>query len=118
MVLTVSLIVMAVLGYLGKSLVMMASIAGIAVALWILSGRPLSQQLLGILIGAVAMALLAEVVHLVHHRILGDQPDHGGFWLSAFLVGSINALTVGPVVWFAKARGRQQGREAARLHGS
>ena len=107
MPLTIALVTLAGLAYLGTSLVMLASVAGMAVALWITHRRPFHQQALGILLGAVGIAFLAEIVHLSYHTIRGDEPDHGGFWLSAFLVGLINALAIIPVAWYVDNRARR-----------
>ncbi len=104
MILTAALIILAGLAYLGSSLVMLASVAGMAVALWFTRQRPISVQLIVVLLGAIGAALLAEVVHLLYHQAQGDQPDHGGFWLSAVLVGGMNGLALAPIVWFEHAR--------------
>lgn len=36
--------------------------------------------------------------------LVQDQPDHGGFWMSAFLVGLIDVVVVAPlVVWTGRS---------------
>ena len=94
----IALIVLAVLAYLGRSLVMLTSVGGMAIAIWWAQGRPAHVQVTALILGAVGSSMLAEVVHLLHHVALDDSPDHGGFWLSAFLVGLINALAMLPVL--------------------
>lgn len=101
---TVSLIILAVLAYLGHSLVMLASVAGMAIGIWFAysrSGRVLAATLIG---GAVGASLAAEAVHLLHHMRLDDSPDHGGFWVSALLVGLINAGAMLPIVAIVRIR--------------
>lgn len=107
MPLTAALIALAGLGYFGRSLVMMVSVAGIAVTLWLTRRRSLRRQLGSMLLGGVGAALLAELVHLLFHHLSGDQPDHGGFWLSAVLVGLINSLAIAAVAWLTDARARR-----------
>lgn len=104
MIVTAALIILAGLSYLGSSLVMLTSVGGMAVTLWFARRRPVHVQLAAVLLGAIGAALLAEVVHLLYHQTPGDQPDHGGFWLSAVLVGGINGLAMLPIVWFEHAR--------------
>ncbi len=99
MIITPALIVLAALAYLGKSLVMLTSVGGIAVALWLARRLPIQRQLMAMTVGAVAASVAAEVVHVVYHVAQSDQPGHGGFWVSAVLVGSINAAAMVPVMW-------------------
>lgn len=107
-----ALVVLAVLAYLGRSLVMLASVAGIAAALWVVRRRPWRVQLAGLWVGAIGSSLLAEVVHMLHHARIGDAPDHGGFWLSAVLVGGINALAMMAVLG-TRALARHRGARVA-----
>lgn len=106
--LVAALAALAVLAILGRSLVMLTSVGGFAVGLWLARRRPLGHRLLAVLVGAVLASLLAEAVHVLWHRALGDQPDQGGFWVSALFVGSINAAAMAPVVWLTE-RGRRRG---------
>lgn len=106
---TACLIVLAVLSYLGRSLVMLTSTGGMAIALWLTSGRPLRVQLVALLIGGVGASFLAEVVHVVHHIVIQDTPDHGGFWMSAFLVGLINVIAMTPATIGARVRDKRRG---------
>ena len=106
---TVVLIVLAVLAYLGSSLVMLASVGGMALGLWFARHRSMRVQIVALLAGGVGASLAAEVVHLAHHIVIADEPDHGGFWISAFLVGLINVGAVLPFqgwLWFRSNRTR------------
>ncbi len=97
---TTSLIVLAVLAYLGRSLVMLCSVGGMAIALWLARDRPIRIQIAALLAGGVGASFAAEVVHVVHHVVVADDPDHGGFWVSALLVGLIDVAAMLPaVVW-------------------
>ena len=105
---TASLIILAILAYLGRSLVMLCSVGGMALALWLTADRPSRVQLLGLLLGGVGASFAAEAVHVVHHVIIQDNPDHGGFWTSALLVGLINVIAMLPAVswtWHRRQRG-------------
>lgn len=104
MLVTAALLLLAGLAYLGRSLVMLASVGGLAVGLWIADRRTLRGRMSGAFIGGLGASLLAEAIHLVYHRYRGDVPDHGGFWLSAVLVGLINVAAVFPIVWVAHRR--------------
>lgn len=99
---TASLLVLAVFSYLGKSLVMLTSVFGLALALWLSRNRPLSVQVIFLVLGSLVAAIAAEVVHILYHaydaaRGLGDPP-HGGFFRSAVLVGLINCVAMAPAV--------------------
>lgn len=104
---TLSLIVLAVLAYLGRSLVMLCSVGGMAIALWLAGDRPIRVQLLALLIGGVGASFAAEIVHVVHHVVVADQPDHGGFWTSALLVGLIDVAAMLPAVGWTWVRLRR-----------
>lgn len=102
---TIILIVLAVLSYLGKSLVQLASVFGMALALWLTDKKPLSLRLAALVVGSLVCTLAAEGIHVAYHAReaaagLGDPP-HGGFWTSAVLVGLINCAVVAPVIWFS-----------------
>ena len=99
MIITGSLIVLAILAYFGRSLVMLTSVGGIAVGLWLTRHGDLRTRMAGASVGAVVASIAAEAVHLVYHVVQADVPDHGGFWVSAVLVGLINAAVVIPVLW-------------------
>ncbi len=115
MIITPALIVLAALAYLGKSLVMLTSVGGIAVALWLARRLPIQRQLMAMTVGAVAASVAAEVVHVVYHVAQSDQPGHGGFWVSAFLVGAINAAVMSPVVWLDHLRQIRKRRDNGTL---
>ena len=87
------------LAYFGRSLVMLTSVGGIAVGLWLTRHGDLRTRMAGASVGAVVASIAAEAVHLVYHVVQADVPDHGGFWVSAVLVGLINAAVVIPVLW-------------------
>ena len=104
---TVSLLVLAVLAYLGRSLVMLTSVGGIALAYWLTADRTIRTRILGIALGGIGASFAAELVHVVHHMVIQDSPDHGGFWVSAFLVGSINVVVMLPFLawsWHRRER--------------
>ncbi|MBT8487863.1 MAG: hypothetical protein KJO65_03440 [Gemmatimonadetes bacterium] len=95
---TISFVVLAVLAYLGRSLVMLCSVGGMAIALWLARDGTIRVKLLALLVGGVGASLAAEVVHVVHHVVVADDPDHSGFWVSAVLVGLIDVAAMLPAV--------------------
>lgn len=103
-----ALILLAVLAYLGRSLVMLASVAGLAFAIWFAHDKALRVQIFALLVGGVGASLAAEVIHLVHHVVIGDEPDHGGFWVSAFLVGLINVAAMLPAIAYVRWRAHRR----------
>ena len=116
---TASLLILAVLSYLGKSLVMLASVLGMAVARWLARRKSLPVQLVFLVIGSLAATIGAEIVHVSYHAYeaamgRGDPP-HGGFFMSAVLVGLINCFAMGPAIWLTDLRklrgggGREEG---------
>jgi hypothetical protein len=113
-IITTCLVVLAVLAYLGRSLTMLTSVGGIAVALWLMRRRTVRAQAVGATVGAVVASVAAEVVHVVYHAAQAGPAEHGGFWVSAILVGSINAAAMLPVIWVdhlllqRKRAGRQE----------
>ena len=110
---TIALIVLAVLAYLGSSLVMLASVGGMAFGLWFVRQRPIRVQIFALLVGGIGASLAAEVVHLAHHIVIADDPDHGGFWVSAFLVGLINVGAMLPAVGWVWFRTNRQARSTS-----
>lgn len=105
-VIVAALVVLAVLAYLGRSLVMLTSVIGMAGALWLTCGTSTRHRVVALSVAAVSSSLLAETVHLLYHLTRNDTPDHGGFWVSAVLVGLINAAAMLPVLGLAHLRRR------------
>ena len=56
-----SLLILAVLSYLGPSLVMLASVLGMALALWLSRDRSLPVQLVFLVIGSLSATIAAEM---------------------------------------------------------
>lgn len=113
-VITASLLILAVLSYLGKSLVMLTSVFGMALALWLSRNRSVGVQLIFLVIGSLVATIAAEVAHVSYHayaavRGFGDPP-HGGFFVSAVLVGLINCGAMGPALGLTEWRKRRRGR--------
>ena len=87
--------ILVVLAILGKSAVMLVSVLGMGLVFRVMHAAPLVKQLLGIALGALVASLMAEVVHTLYHMMesvpSGLGSDQGGFFVSATLVGLINA---------------------------
>ncbi|NNF56874.1 MAG: hypothetical protein HKN04_01405 [Rhodothermaceae bacterium] len=99
--------VLLILAALGKSAVMAVSAAGIGLALWVTRTAPLRTRLLAVVAGALGGSLLAETVHTVYHLLGGETAsgDSGFFYVSAMLVGGINAAAMVVVTGLIHALG-------------
>ena len=88
--------VLLTLAVLGKSAVMAVSAAGIGIALSVTRNAPLRSRLAAVVLGAFSGSLLAETVHTVYHLLGGETAsgDDGFFYVSAVLVGAINAVAM------------------------
>lgn len=88
--------VLLMLAALGRSAVMAVSAAGIGLALWITRTAPLRTRLIAVVFGALGGSLLAETVHTAYHLMGGETAsgDSGFFYVSAVLVGIINAVAM------------------------
>jgi len=108
-ILTVTLIALGIFAYLGRAVGLLVSVAGAAAALYLTRKKPLGVQASAVAVGTLLTTFGSEVVHVFHHRIVQDQPDHGGFWMSALLVGLINAAVIIAVLWIEQTwRERRQ----------
>lgn len=90
-----SLVAMVVLAVLGKSAVMVVSVLGMGLMYWRAQSADRSKLLLAVVSGALLASLGAETVHTIYH-LLDAQPsatgsDNGFLFVSATLVGLINA---------------------------
>jgi len=92
----VGVIILLGLAALGNSAVMAVSAAGIGLALWITREAPLRTRLMAVVIGALGGSLLAETIHTAYHLLGGETAsgDGGFFYVSAVLVGGINAVAM------------------------
>ena len=104
--------ILVVLSILGKSAVMLVSVFGMGLMFWLMRTAPLTKHLMAIALGALLASLLAEVVHTLYHVMewgpSGPGNDQGGFFVSATLVGLINAAVFVTFLllleWFFKPR--------------
>lgn len=105
--------VLLVLAALGNSAMMATSAVGIAVAVWLTRAARLRTQLGAVVVGALAASLAAEGVHTLYHLLGGETAsgDSGFFFVSAFLVGLINAAAMLVVVAGAHALSRPASRD-------
>ncbi len=91
--------ILVILAILGKSAVMLVSVLGMGLMFRVMHAAPLMKQLVAITLGALVASLLAEAVHTLYHMIepasSGPGNDQGGFFVSATLVGLINAGVFG-----------------------
>ncbi len=111
-VVSLGLAVLLILAVLGKSAVMFVSALGIGVALWSTREAPLRTQLWALVAGALVASIGAEIIHTLYHLLGGETAsgDGGFFFVSAILVGLINAAAMAAVVLLAHAMVRQRAR--------
>lgn len=95
--------VLLLLAVLGKSAVMAASAGGIGLALWLARAASLRQRIATAVGGALIASVAAETVHTMYHLLGGETAsgDDGFFFVSAVLVGAINAAAICVVLWAA-----------------
>ncbi len=90
------LAILAFLAIAGKSAVMFVSVFGMGLAFRLTRGAPQTKQLGATALTAVATSLIAEAIHTLYHLLetgpAGSGVDEGGFFVSATLVGLINAV--------------------------
>ncbi len=111
-VVSLGLTVLLILAVLGNSAVMFVSGLGIGVALWSTREAPLRTQLGALVAGALVAGIGAEAIHTLYHLLGGETAggDSGFFFVSAILVGLINAVAMAAVVLLAHTLGRQRAR--------
>lgn len=107
-VVSLGLIALLVLAVLGNSAVMFVSGLGIGIALWLMRKATLRTQLVALFVGGLVASLGAEAVHTIYHLLGGETAsgDSGFFFVSAFLVGLINAIAMAVIVLAAHYFGR------------
>ncbi len=98
---------LAVLAVVGKSAVMFVSAVAIAAAVYIFRSARVRDRIIGIIAAGLAGSIGAEIVHTVYHYTsvaqTGAGADGGGFFMSAIMVGLINAAAIIALVIFTEA---------------
>lgn len=95
------LLILVFLAILGKSAVMGVSVLAMGAAYWWMRAAPLKKKLAFVAAAALVGSLLAEVVHTLYHMLdlaPAGANDSGGFFVSATLVGLINAVAFGALL--------------------
>ena len=89
---------LAVFAVVGKSAVMFVSAAAIAAAVYVFRSARVRDRIIGIIAAGLAGGIGAEIVHTVYHYSnvaqTGAGGDSGGFFMSAIMVGLINAAAI------------------------
>ena len=90
-----------VLAVWGRSAVMATSAIAAGLALWSTRAAPARTRALAAVVGALGGSLFAEAVHTAYHLLGGETAsgDSGFFFVSAALVGGINAVALLAAVW-------------------
>ena len=105
--------VLLIIAALDKSPGMAVSALGIGLALWLTREKPLSIRLGAIVAGALVGTFSSELVHTLYHLFGGQTAsgDSGFFFVSAFLVGLINAAGIAALVLLAHVLVRPPGQQ-------
>lgn len=109
-VVSLGLIALLLLAVLGNSAVMFVSALGIGIALWLMRKATLRTKLVALFVGGLVASFGAEAVHTIYHLLGGETAsgDSGFFFVSAFLVGLINAIAMAVIVLAAHYFGRSR----------
>ena len=91
-------VALAIYAAVEKSAVMFVSAAAIAVIVYIFRSARTRDRIIGIIAAGLAGSIGAEIVHTVYHYTnvaqTGAGADGGGFFMSAIMVGLINAAAI------------------------
>ncbi len=98
---------LAILAVFGKSAVMFVSAAAIAVIVYVFRRARMRDRVIGIIVAGLGGSIGAEIVHTLYHYASVAEPgaggDSAGFFMSAILVGAINAAAIIVVIWCTEA---------------
>ena len=93
---------LAIVAVFGKSAVMFVSAAAIAVIVYVFRRARMRDRVVGIVVAGLGGSIGAEIVHTLYHYASVAEPgtggDSAGFFMSAVLVGVMNAAVIAVVV--------------------
>lgn len=97
--------VLAILAVVGKSVVMFVSAVAIGVIVYIFRRARARDRVIAIIVGGLGGSIGAEIVHTLYYYATVVEPaiGNGGFFMSAILVGLINASAMVVVVLSTEA---------------
>ena len=91
-------VALAVLAVVGKSVIMFVSAAAIAVISYPFRRARVRDRVIGIIAAGLGGSIGAEIVHTLykftHVSGFGTVSDGGGFFMTAILVGLVNATAI------------------------
>ena len=93
---------LAIVAVFGKSAVMFVSAAAIAVIVYVFRRARMRDRVVGIVVAGLGGSIGAEIVHTLYHYASVAEPgtggDSAGFFMSALLVGVMNAAVIAVAV--------------------
>ena len=107
---------LAILAVFGKSAVMFVSVAAISVSVYVFRRARMRDRVIGIVAAGLGGSIGAEIVRTLYHYAGVAEPgaggDSAGFFMSAILIGVINAAAIIVVILCTEAALRTIGRKS------
>ncbi len=98
---------LAILAITGKSAVMLVSAGAIGLTVYVFRGARMRDRVIAIIAAGLGGSLGAEIVQTLYHYASAAEPgtggDSGGFFMSAIVVGLINAGAIIVVLFVTEA---------------
>ncbi len=96
---------LAILAVIGKSVVMFVSAVAIGIIVYVFRRARARDRVIAIIVGGLGGSIGAEIVHTLYYYATVVEPGvgNGGFFMSAILVGLINAAVIVIVVLCTEA---------------
>ncbi len=111
-----SLATLAILAAIQKSGVMFVSVGVIGAVVYLFRRARMRDRVIAIVAAGLGGSIGAEIVHTLYHHIgaveSGAGRESGGFFMSAMLVGLINAAAVVVVIFVTEAWLNYAGRKS------
>ena len=96
---------LAVLAAIGKSAVMFVSAVAIGIIAYVFRQARARDRVVAIIVAGLGGSIGAEIVHTIYHytRAAESGADSGGFFMSAIMVGLINAGAIIALLFVTEA---------------
>ncbi len=98
---------LAILAVFGKSVVMLVSAGAIGIIVYVFRGARMRDRIIAIIVAGLGGSIGAEIIHTLYYYSSAAEPgaggDSSGFFMSAILVGLINAGAIIVVLLVAEA---------------
>ncbi len=98
---------LAIVAVIGKSTVMFVSAGAIAIIIYLFRRARMRDRVIGIIVAGLGGSIGAEIVHTFYRYAgvagIAANGDDGGFFISAILVGILNAAAIIVVILCTEA---------------